>query len=236
MTSFFDRGSPYLSHPLLTATRSAAEVEKVLANAPEATSDVLDVGCGFGRHSIELARRGYCVVGIDPSEAMIDASRSGADEAGVDVEFVHVAGQDFDRADAFDLALVLFTTLGQLSLGDAAVDVSHAVLRSINTSLRPGGVVVIEVPERDRAREALVTEEQLGETMVTRSFDETTATLRERFETPTDTFELAYVLFSATELVEAVEGSGFVVRSVDPNGLVTPPMTNMVLVAECLPG
>ena len=40
-----------------------------------AKARVLDVGCGFGRHSIELARRGYWVVGVDPSVAMIAAAQ-----------------------------------------------------------------------------------------------------------------------------------------------------------------
>ena len=48
---------------------------------------VLDIGCGFGRHSIELARRGGEVMGVDPSTAMIEEATQQADAAGSEIEF-----------------------------------------------------------------------------------------------------------------------------------------------------
>ena len=74
--NFFGRGSPYLDHPLLTTQRTKAEIDFLLSkiSIPDA-GFILDIGCGFGRHSIELAQRGYNLVGIDPSQAMIDAAR-----------------------------------------------------------------------------------------------------------------------------------------------------------------
>ena len=44
---------------------------------------VLDVGCGTGRHAIELARRGYAVTGVDFSRAQLDRARQKAAEVGV---------------------------------------------------------------------------------------------------------------------------------------------------------
>ena len=64
---FFSDGSPYLSHPLLTAERTAAEVDEIERLVGSVSGRVLDVGCGFGRHSIELASRNADVTGIDPS-------------------------------------------------------------------------------------------------------------------------------------------------------------------------
>ena len=43
---------------------------------------ILDIGCGTGRHSIELAKRGYMVTGIDFSEAQLDMARQKAEEIG----------------------------------------------------------------------------------------------------------------------------------------------------------
>ena len=79
--NFFSPGSPYLDHPLLTPERTAAEIDFVLAQtALPPGARLLDVGCGPGRHSLELARRGYQVMGIDPSGAMIAAAKRTAKE------------------------------------------------------------------------------------------------------------------------------------------------------------
>lgn len=48
----------------------------------------LDLGCGRGRWSIELAKRGWQVTGIDVVEKAVQAARQRAQEAGVDAEFV----------------------------------------------------------------------------------------------------------------------------------------------------
>jgi len=63
--NFFEPGSPFLKHPLLTPERTAAEIDFILSVLPlEAGDRILDIGCGFGRHSHELARRGFDVLGI----------------------------------------------------------------------------------------------------------------------------------------------------------------------------
>jgi SAM-dependent methyltransferase len=49
---------------------------------------VLDLGCGTGRWSVELARRGWDVIGVDVVPKAIRAARQRAQEAGVDVDFV----------------------------------------------------------------------------------------------------------------------------------------------------
>ena len=52
---------------------------------------VLDTACGTGHHALALAQRGYQVVGVDLSEAMIEQARINASRAGLPVEFA-VAG------------------------------------------------------------------------------------------------------------------------------------------------
>ena len=89
--NFFDAGSPFLKHPLLTAERTAQEIdfiEEYLTVSPGAC--ILDVGCGFGRHSIELARRDFDVTGIDPSAAMIAVAQERSRETAVSVSYISV--------------------------------------------------------------------------------------------------------------------------------------------------
>lgn len=74
---FFDgHASQYLQNKFTNNT--VAEVDfllRELALAPQ--SEILDVGCGVGRHAIELARRGHNVTGIDISAGMLDEARRG---------------------------------------------------------------------------------------------------------------------------------------------------------------
>ena len=51
------------------------------------TRRIMDVGCGTGRHAIEMARRGYAVVGVDLAEAQLARAREKAAAAGVRVDF-----------------------------------------------------------------------------------------------------------------------------------------------------
>ena len=58
---------------------------------------VLDIACGFGRDSLELARRGFKVVGIDITEVYIEAAVSQAQSEGLDAEFIVMDMRDPTR-------------------------------------------------------------------------------------------------------------------------------------------
>ena len=49
---------------------------------------IVDLGCGHGRHSVELAKRGHKVTGIDLTEGFLEVARRDAEEQKVDVSFV----------------------------------------------------------------------------------------------------------------------------------------------------
>ncbi len=230
---FFDDGSPYLSHPMLTAERSAAEIDEVEKLVGSVSGRVLDVGCGFGRHGIELASRGADVTGIDPSPSMIAEARSRAAAAGQFVDFACMAGADLRHVARYDLAICLFTSFGQLD-SPTPDDVSHLnLLRRTKQALRPGGTLVIELPDRDRAIDAMVETEQLGPTRVSRRFDVRTSVMTERFDLDTGAaYILRYRLFDVTELSDMVYDAGLAIQRVVPHGLVEPPMTLTTLVAK----
>lgn len=67
---------------------------------------ILDIACGQGRHSRELARRGYHVVGVDISEELISFARHAP--GGANVEFLVCDALDLDYENCFDIALNLY--------------------------------------------------------------------------------------------------------------------------------
>jgi ubiquinone/menaquinone biosynthesis C-methylase UbiE len=115
-----------------------------LAGCP-AGGELLDVPCGFGRHSIPLAEAGYRVVGADRSQALLDEARRRAGD-GQALKFVQADYRDLPFADAsFDAALNLYTSIG--FLGD---EEDTKALAEIGRVLRPGARLVIETMHRDR--------------------------------------------------------------------------------------
>ncbi len=71
------------------------------------TVRILDVGCGTGRHSIELTKRGYNVTGVDLSENQIKRAREKAQEAGVTIDFQIQDARNLSFDGEFDLAIML---------------------------------------------------------------------------------------------------------------------------------
>jgi ubiquinone/menaquinone biosynthesis C-methylase UbiE len=114
-----------------------------LAATPEG-GELLDVPCGFGRHSVPLARAGYRVTGVDRSAVLLDEARR---RAGGErwPKLVHADYRGLPFADeSFDAAVNLFSSLGYL--GD---DADTHVLTEIRRVLRPGARLVVETMHRD---------------------------------------------------------------------------------------
>jgi len=125
------------------AAREQALAAARLAGCPEG-GDLLDVPCGYGRHSVPLGGAGYRVVGVDRSQALLDEAerRAGGERW---PKWVAADYRDLPFADeSFDAALNLFTSLGYL--GD---EQDTKALAEIGRVLRPGGRLVIETMHRD---------------------------------------------------------------------------------------
>ena len=68
---------------------------------------ILDIGCGTGRHSIELAARGYSVTGIDLSESQLNKARRVSEFRMLNIPFIRLDARDFDFYGEFDLAIMI---------------------------------------------------------------------------------------------------------------------------------
>jgi len=131
---------PYM-FPAERFSAAADQVSEILALAQFKKKRVLDLCCGPGRHSVELARRGLAVTGVDRSSFLLKRARELAVEAQVRVEWVMDDMRRFKRPRAFDLACSLFTSFGYFK--DEEDDLR--VLRNVAESLTSGGVFVIDV-------------------------------------------------------------------------------------------
>jgi SAM-dependent methyltransferase len=126
--------------------RVPADVDAFLAllNLPPGAA-ILDMCCGPGRYALELARRGFNVVGVDRTESYLAEARRRAAAENLAVEFVHQDIREFRRPAAFDAALNLFTSFGYFA--DAADE--RQALVNLRQSLKPGGRLLMELMSKE---------------------------------------------------------------------------------------
>lgn len=141
---FFDGHAPvYMENCFVSNTLLEVDFILDLLELPECAK-VLDIGCGTGRHSVELARRGFKVTGVDFSQGMLAEANKAAQTAGVEVEFIHANAAEYASEQQFDGAICLCE--GAFCLLGADDDPSErdlAILRNISSSLKPGSRFVL---------------------------------------------------------------------------------------------
>ncbi len=102
---------------------------------------VLDLVCGIGRHSIELARRGFDVTAVDLTEQYIKEARNKADGENLDVEFVRADMREFERTESYDAVINFFTSFGYFE----GKEENLKVLENVHSSLKPAGKFLLDV-------------------------------------------------------------------------------------------
>ncbi len=106
---------------------------------PPTGGHLLDVPCGTGRHSLELARRGFAVTGIELSEEAIDTARHDARERNLMITLAQRDMRDLPWDDAFDGAFCFFGSFGYFDEVE-----NGKFLHSVCRTLKPGARFVIE--------------------------------------------------------------------------------------------
>jgi SAM-dependent methyltransferase len=127
--------------------RQTDEEAAFVATALElsAGASVLDLCCGWGRHTVRLAQRGYAMTGLDLSPYHLDLARSAATRASVDVDWIESDMRTIPRPDgSFDGVISMFTSFGYLD--DAE---NQRVLDDVARVLVPGGKLLLDVLNRD---------------------------------------------------------------------------------------
>jgi 2-polyprenyl-3-methyl-5-hydroxy-6-metoxy-1,4-benzoquinol methylase len=127
------------------AEETEAEIDRALAMLrPAEGARVLDLACGTGRHSIELARRGFSVVGVDIAPHLLEVARHDAESGSVqDVSFLEADMRGLEYEGEFDVVL---------NLNDGAIgyfeteDDNRRAFEVIAAALRPGGSNLLQLP------------------------------------------------------------------------------------------
>ncbi len=117
-------------------------VEESLAVAKGAM--LLDLGCGTGRHAIELTRRGYKVVGFDLSLPMLAKAAEEAQERNQKLNFVQGDMREMTFEDTFD-GIYCWNT----SFGFFEEEKNAQVIQRVHKALKKGGQFMLEVGNRD---------------------------------------------------------------------------------------
>ena len=115
------------------------EVDFLLATLcvpPGAT--LLDIPCGFGRHALELTRRGYYLTGVDISAEFIERLQMQAEAEQLSVQTIHGDALTTDLPSTFDGAYCLGNSFGYVDY-----DGMQVFVRRVADALKPGARFVI---------------------------------------------------------------------------------------------
>ena len=125
----------------LTPEQTSQEVDFITEKLElKPGAQVLDLACGHGRHSLELARRGYLVTGQDLSELFLAKARASAEVAGLDVRWVHADMRQIPFENEFEAVINWYTAFGYLESEEQDLK----VLEAIHRALRPGGKLLLD--------------------------------------------------------------------------------------------
>jgi SAM-dependent methyltransferase len=143
---FFDQDYLKTYERALSTERTQREVAFVCQTLGLGPGDeVLDLCCGHGRHSIELAVRGLQVTGLDLNEGLLDQARNGADERGLVLDLVHGDMRAIPFRSRFDAVINMFSSFGYL---ESEEDDLRA-LTGVRDALKVGGGLLLDMINRE---------------------------------------------------------------------------------------
>lgn len=131
--------------PFMSADQTLREVEFIEASLGlRQGSRVLDIGCGYGRHAIELVQRGLDVTGLDLSLPLLIRAADEAQKRAMSVNFVHADMREMAFEQQFDGAYSMLTSFGYFD-EEANLRVAEGIARA----LKPGARFLLDIVNRD---------------------------------------------------------------------------------------
>jgi SAM-dependent methyltransferase len=145
--TFFDENFTRLGLEPIEPSRTRKETDFIIdALHLDPGSKVLDLGCGVGRHSLELARRGFKhVTGLDFSKPSLERAMGQAGREGLPVRFIEGDMRSIPFEGELDAVLSFFTSFGYFD--DPKDD--ERTIGAVARALKKGGRFLLEVANRD---------------------------------------------------------------------------------------
>lgn len=145
-TDFFDHFAPAYDAEVFTRN-TVAEVDFLVRELHlQPPASILDVGCGTGRHSLELAHRGFQVTGLDISAGMLAEARRKAEAEGLSIRWIQADARTFHLAAPVDAAICICEgAFGLLSSDDDPLAQPLAILRNVAGVLQAGAPCLFTV-------------------------------------------------------------------------------------------
>ena len=137
---FEEMGIEYEDYPFTQNTENEVKwMIKEYLTKPE--MKILDVGCGTGRHAINLATKGYKnITAVDLSPSMIRAAKETAKAKNVQVDFRLCDARELPFENEFDAAICLCE--GAFSLLENDTE-NYKVLKAVHNSLKKDGIFIL---------------------------------------------------------------------------------------------
>jgi SAM-dependent methyltransferase len=220
--SFWETIAPLFLTSDKRRQKALTEVDQLLAwleLSPEAT--VLDFCCGTGRHTIELARRGLKVTGVDRTEEYLTEARKKATAENLAIEFVQEDARTFCRPNAFECVILINSAFGYFD----SPEENRQVLLNAYASLKENGWLVLKMigkelvlpvyfkNEREEQswyveNEGILVKEEI-KVCDNWTWLERTITATKEPEGQKRQYKWSNRLYSATELATILEGFGY---------------------------
>lgn len=109
----YTKTAPYFNM-LMGTKRVKEECDDLIKEFNDNTIKILDFGCGTGLHSIELAKRGYDVTGIDINQEMLDIAIENAKKENVSVDFKCIDILEWYTNRKFDACISMWNVIGYI--------------------------------------------------------------------------------------------------------------------------
>jgi SAM-dependent methyltransferase len=198
-------------------SREVEAIVRMMDLKPKAK--ILDLCCGYGRHSIELVQRGFQVTGYDLSDFFIEKAKKDSVDSGVEVEFVKGDMRKLPFDKEFDAVVNIFTSFGFF---DKESD-DFKVTKGVSQALKKGGLFLLDLKNREylirnfqrrrwRQQEDFIMLEDNFFDLFTSRWELTRTLIFENGRKKENSFSLR--MYSFTEILNLLKKSGFILESV----------------------